>query len=78
MRYYYYYHYYCCYYYLGQRNSDLVGFFRFGQVNQTLYTDIMMQMQNTLEKLALGLVFELDDRFKSKMLIMSSRYRFEN
>ena len=37
-----------------------------------------MQMQNTLEKLVLGLVFELDDCFKSKMLIMSSRYRFEN
>ena len=46
--------------------QTLVGYIRQSPLHRTLYTDIMMQMQNALEKLALGLVFELDDRLESK------------
>ena len=38
--------------------------FRHGQVNQTFYTDIIIQMQYTLQKLVLGQVFDLDDCFE--------------
>ena len=33
--------------------SDIVALFRHGWVIQTLYTDIMIEMQNTFEKLVL-------------------------
>ena len=38
--------------------------FRHGQVNQTFYTDIIIQMQYTFQKLVLGQVLNLDDRIK--------------
>ena len=49
-----------------QQYFNTLALLDIGRVCQTLYTDIMMQMQNALEKLVLGLVFELDDRLELK------------
>ena len=49
-----------------QQYFNTLALLDIGRVCQTLYTDIVMQMQNALEKLVLGLVFELDDRLELK------------